>query len=841
MRVYRKTKQVHSLRLPKRHVFRVSLVVLCLLVTSGLGVYSAFFPQNPAFAAGSSDDFVTTWKTDNEGVTNDTSIRIVAGGAGGGVPYNYEIDWDNDGEFDQTVTTEGSVDHDFGVPGEYTVRIRGDFHRLNNTWNNEDTRKLVSVDQWGAIKWRTMNYSFANMPNLDVRAIDAPDLSMATDISAMFSGSSNVDADFSHWDTSTIINMSGMFQSATSFNGDVSSWDTSGVTDMSYMFRQATSFNQSLDNWDVSSVENMQGMFTQASSFNQSLGAWDISSLTSATAMLGEGGMSSVNYDATLIGWSSKPLSSGVSFLQQYGTYYCTDAGEQARQYIIDTYNWQVEDSGRRCGVVSLDGAENGYKELDEGMSAGSVVGALATDGFSPEGYSLTCENGGLDNALFAISGNELITQVSFDYDNPQSSNESNYYSVCVRAFGSDGRSVEANFIIIISNVVQMRLDHVNPGSVYIDSGDQPVGLSGKDLYDAVEVKFGDTVVDIVSQSSALMYVSVPTNGVLPGTVDVTVKDSSGTTVMLEDVFTYAVRQPKAITGVDLTQQNNQQLMIVHGSSLVEEHEIEDALVRSLVILNGQALPFCADGFGVSAADLVAAYGIEPSLVSDTPTCYQLVDFSDMENPYKITETQAIIWLSDDFDSDAEGTVSVNGSSSFTFNSDGDENEGSNPPSASANGDRPLENNPYLPKRPTFSGKATPGAHVVVTVHSDPISCSATADGSGNWSCTLPEDLEPGVHTVYVVITNPDNSVVNLGPYSVRVAGGETVIDSSTPLAPNTGVGLMERLYTYKQAQQTKMIYGVVGLSLVAVGGVLLVGSVLRHARRRRVAVFTRQ
>ena len=110
-------------------------------------------------------------------------------------------------------------------------------------------------------------------------------------------------------------------------------------------------------------------------------------------------------------------------------------------------------------------------------------------------------------------------------------------------------------------------------------------------------------------------------------------------------------------------------------------------------------------------------------------------------------------------------------------------------PTIVANGNKPIAQNPIIPKRPTFSGVATPGATVEVTVHSDPITCSTVADSSGNWSCTLPSDLEPGNHTVNVTVTYPDSSTATLGPYQVQVSSGGTIIDNNTPLAPNAGVG----------------------------------------------------
>lgn len=63
--------------------------ILALLVTL-LGTNFAL--------AQSTDDFVTTWKTDNPGASNSTSITS-------GFTYNYKVAWDNDGPFGQTGIT----------------------------------------------------------------------------------------------------------------------------------------------------------------------------------------------------------------------------------------------------------------------------------------------------------------------------------------------------------------------------------------------------------------------------------------------------------------------------------------------------------------------------------------------------------------------------------------------------------------------------------------------------------------------------------------------------------------------------------------------------------------
>jgi|GEM_PF-4442823 len=96
-----------------------------------------------------------------------------------------------------------------------------------------------------------------------------------------------------------------------------------------------------------------------------------------------------------------------------------------------------------------------------------------------------------------------------------------------------------------------------------------------------------------------------------------------------------------------------------------------------------------------------------------------------------------------------------------------------------------LVDNKVINQRPTFSGIAAPFDAITVTVHSDPVSCSTTADANGYWTCTLPTDLEPGVHSVFVRVTaDADGSVIEYGPFIVSVN------DPATPptiSAPNTG------------------------------------------------------
>ncbi len=322
-----------------------------------LGLFS-ILPKS-AFAAG---EFITTWKTDNFGTSNSTSITIPTYT---GETYNYSIDWDNDGTPDETGIT-GDVTHDFGVAGTYTIRITGTFPRIYFNFDG-DAPKIISVDQWGSIAWTSMRNAFGGCINLVINASGAPDLSGVTDMTSAFSASGPLGSSINTWDVSTITSISGLFFANTVFNQSLSNWDTSQVTDMSTTFRDAVSFNQDIGNWDVSNVVNMSSMFFgatafnqplrfwnvnnvtrmdstfQNSGFNQDIGDWNISSLESADCLFCGGGLSVKNYDSILAKWS-QVATQGVDPVIDFGSSnYCN---QSARDILVNIKGWSIFDAG---------------------------------------------------------------------------------------------------------------------------------------------------------------------------------------------------------------------------------------------------------------------------------------------------------------------------------------------------------------------------------------------------------------------------------------------------------------------------------------------------------------
>ncbi|MCI5058510.1 MAG: BspA family leucine-rich repeat surface protein [Flavobacteriales bacterium] len=223
--------------------------------------------------------FVTTWFTVGEGTNTDITINTTGGG------YNYDVDWDNDGTFDQLGIT-GDVTHDFGAVGTYTIRLRGNFPRIDFNYFG-GTHEIRSIEQWGSIAWADFTDAFTACNQMVINATDAPDLSGVTSISGMFNGCSVMNSDLNHWNTNTITDMSRAFATCPLFNGNISDWNVKNVTDFNLMFTYSGGFNGDIGNWNTSSALNMSGMFLGASGFNQDIGSWNTANVTNMSQMFG--------------------------------------------------------------------------------------------------------------------------------------------------------------------------------------------------------------------------------------------------------------------------------------------------------------------------------------------------------------------------------------------------------------------------------------------------------------------------------------------------------------------------------------------------------------------------
>ena len=191
-----------------------------------------------------------------------------------------------------------------------------------------------------------------------------------TNFTQMFSGNSTFNQDISAWNVAAVSNMSSMFSGCTVFNQNISSWTTTSLTTMSSIFRTCVAFDQPIGSWDVSNVANLSqvfygctvfdqdlsswntgsvtaawGTFYNAIAFDQNISAWDVTSLTDASSFFNGVTLSTVNYDALLIGWDAQVLQAGTVFSGGNSVYSCGTA-EAARANMIASDTWTITDGG---------------------------------------------------------------------------------------------------------------------------------------------------------------------------------------------------------------------------------------------------------------------------------------------------------------------------------------------------------------------------------------------------------------------------------------------------------------------------------------------------------------
>ncbi|MGH1386989.1 BspA family leucine-rich repeat surface protein [Kordia sp.] len=314
---------------------------------------------NTYFPNGNCSNFTTTWTV----AAGDTTITIPTDT--GNHSYNYQVDWNGDGDFldgNETTPFTGDATHDFVNAGTYTINIQGTFPAIYFN-NSGDKDKITTVNKWGNIQWQSMLRAFYGCTNLTI-ADDAgiPDLSNVTDVRHMFraSGISNT--------------------------GNLDDWDVSNVTDFRNMFRDALSFNQSLGKWNISNATNMTNMFNGVT-------------------------ISLENYDTTLIGWATikqgeSAIPQGINFHGGASLYCLADA---ERTELMTTNSWNITDGGSGCEVnlipvAYLQGAILNPNTGEERLMRDDlrVEGLIPTT--SPYADALTC-----DASVFNTTGATAI------------------------------------------------------------------------------------------------------------------------------------------------------------------------------------------------------------------------------------------------------------------------------------------------------------------------------------------------------------------------------------------------------------------------------------------------
>ena len=734
-----------GLKIQDKRSLVVAISTALLLIATVVAAWHILAPQKSVRAdAINTTDFVTTWKTDNQGNSNDSSVYLsFADGS------NYEVDWNNDGVYDQTVAS-GSVGHDYGTPGTYTIRVKGNFGRLYfNNHNNSDPKKLIEVKQWGISPWVSMDEAFKYTQDLQFTATDTPNLQNVSSMSSTFEYAEGFNSPIGNWDVSSVAYMGWLFYNAKDFNQPLDDWDVSSVTDMSVMFGSAEAFNQSLSSWDVSNVTNMFGMFSvftmagEVSSFNQPIGNWDVSSVVDMSDMfkgaskfnqpIGNWYVSNVTnmtgmfygalrFNQPLNSWDVSSVTSMAQMFVSAGDFNqdISSWDTSSVQVINEMFLW-ARSFNRSLGdwnVSSLLSASNALR--DSGMSVASYDSTLEGWAIQPLQQGVVFNNESLRYCEAFAARQYIIDTFNWQFQG--------YYNYDIDDSDCGEVTIDGR-----SEGVTVTEESIKDGGIF-----GVVGVDGVDGFIPTSYVVGcrnlaashDDLFSI--QDGQLILTDSSTNQPYYE-VCIRAQDDVGRAAETSLTITVIDSRVPTITEVSFSNDNGIKVMIIAGDPILrDESEIQQALYRSMVQLNGVNLPFCASGFGVTASELVDAYSMsDPSLVSDGRPCYRLLDATNYT--YLLTPTQAQIELSDDFDITAPGTVSVNNSPVFAFNqptggggddggNGGDDNSGGstggsedggdngNGPTyqetITVNGTKPIANQPVIPKKPTFTGRS---------------------------------------------------------------------------------------------------------------------------------------
>ena len=393
--------------------------------------------------------FVTIWKTTS------TNEAITFPGRG-----TYTIDWGDGSSLSQNV--ENQQQHTYADAGNYMVSVSGDLSQIfNNCLPNAE--KLISIEQWGDIRWSNMRHAFCGASQMTYDATDNPNLSSVSDMEGMFRDTS-FNGDLYSWDVSSVTDMSRMFNEASHFNGDLSSWDVSSVTDMSHMFFYASSFNGDLSRWDVSSVTDMASMFDAASDFDGDLSGWDVSSVTDMSYMF-----ASSHFNGDISRWDVSSVTD-MSYMFFYAPDFDGDLSGWDVSSVTDMHSmflvafdfngdlseWDISSVNNMSYMFS-------YSSFDGDLSGWDVSGVA----YMEQMFQSSSFNGNLGNWYITLD-NASVTGILQAVGNITPQNE--FLATHEPTYGIGSSSDSEHFGINGAALVLMTIPDANPAIVNITS-----------------------------------------------------------------------------------------------------------------------------------------------------------------------------------------------------------------------------------------------------------------------------------------------------------------------------------------------------------------------------------
>ena len=220
--------------------------------------------------------FKITVDTTKAGSANDTFIlpNYTSG------TYNYYVDW-GEGGAEENITTTETHSHTYAASGTYQIKIRGTMPQIYFN-NANDKAKLITIDNWGNIKWSSWISAFYGCVNLTTSSSDTPNSISVTTMQNMFRGCTLFNG-YVNFNTSEVTSMDSVFRECPAFNKPLP-WDTSKNINFHYFLQGANVFNQAV-NFNTANVTAFDLMFQNNFVFNQSVSSFNTAKATTFSQM----------------------------------------------------------------------------------------------------------------------------------------------------------------------------------------------------------------------------------------------------------------------------------------------------------------------------------------------------------------------------------------------------------------------------------------------------------------------------------------------------------------------------------------------------------------------------
>ncbi len=261
--------------------YKMKKRVLLLLALLVVGIGATWAQNNP---------FMATWTSDAEG-----KIFLPVKGAN----WKLEVLKGANVVKEATVTSSDENANIYVVDGlekgkPYTVKIYPagvEYIRCGTDKAQETAKRLLRIQDWGDIKWTTMERAFAGCANLTSANSGVPNLS--------------------------------------------------GVTSCKEVFKGCTALTLSPNNWNMENVEDMENMFDGCQYYDFTMENWMLAKAKKIS--FGEVKKFSLkNYEKTLIGWAKNAkTASGVVF-NANKLLYSSEEAKAARDKLVNEKGWTI-------------------------------------------------------------------------------------------------------------------------------------------------------------------------------------------------------------------------------------------------------------------------------------------------------------------------------------------------------------------------------------------------------------------------------------------------------------------------------------------------------------------